>query len=137
MRDFVYKEGKPTTDYRSRMPLGENLSKKTRIILLLTCLLVGFFDSWLHGWGYAAAPAAIALIAPVIGYRKFWHLGRFWITAILLTALQIPLVILLRPTVEKFRFIALLSFAVADCVVITLALSWICSQAAADSNDQS
>lgn len=123
------REHKPTAAHHSaQMVEGENLSKRVKAVLVLLGLLVGFFDYLLHGWGYAAAPAAIAVIAPVLGYRKFWHQGRFWITAVLLSALQVPLVILLRPTIDKFRFLALLSFGVVDCVLITLAISWVCSQ---------
>jgi hypothetical protein len=72
--------------------------------------------------------AGIALIAPMIGYRAFWNLGRFWITIILLGGLQVPLVMIAQPYVEPLRFAGAFILGVADCFVITLALAWVCSQ---------
>lgn len=61
--------------------------------------------------------AAAALIVPLPAFRAFWDLGRFWITFAVLACAQVPLVIAVRPYVEKFRFGFMLAFGAADCIL--------------------
>jgi hypothetical protein len=99
-----------------------------RVLLLSVALVFGLLDHALHGWGRSAFAAGIAVAAPTIGYRKFWSQGRFWITAAHLSSVQVPLVMAVRPLIDDLQFGGMLAFGIADCVFMTLALAWVCSQ---------
>ena|SRR5579864_4171341 len=113
---------------RSPLVKGGEIGWPFKALLLACALLFGLFDHALHGWGRIAFAAAIAFVAPVIGYRQFWKLGRFWITAVLLLGTQVPLVILAQPYVERLRIVGALTFGGVDCFIVTLAIAWVCSQ---------
>jgi len=93
--------------------------------LLALAVLLGFFGDALH-WGTVPLAAGAAMIIPVIGFRDFWGEGKFWITVLILGAAQVPLVIEVRPWVGKFP--SMVAFGVFDCVLVALAISWVCSE---------
>jgi|SRR5581483_5812946 len=95
--------------------------------ILVLALLLGFFADALH-WGTAPLAAGAAITIPVIGYRDFWNKGRFWITVFVLAMFQVPLVIAVRPLIEKLKFPFMLMFGLFDCVLVALAISWVCSE---------
>lgn len=68
------------------------------------------------------------MILPIIGFRDFWTEGKFWVTVILLGAAQVPLVILLRPLIERFKFPLMFTFGILDCALVAFAISWVCSE---------
>jgi len=81
-----------------------------------------------YSWGGSIAAAAGALIFPaVIYYLRDGNHERFWLAVALLTIVQIPLVIAVRPLVEQFRFGFMLCFAIVDCVFVAFTISWACS----------
>jgi hypothetical protein len=118
------------------LPKAEAPGRAARAILISLGCLVGLFNHLLHGWGYAAAPACVALVLPIIGYRKYWRQSRFWITVTLLAVIQPPLVVVLKPVLDQFRFLAMFTFGVVDCVLVTLAISWVCSLSDEDEDRQ-
>ncbi len=75
-----------------------------------------------------------ALIVPVLQFRRLWNEGRFWIVAGLLMALQIPLVIAVRPLVERFRAAFLLAFGIGDGLFVILMIVLLCSSSNAKDN---
>jgi hypothetical protein len=89
-------------------------------------MLAGFFEHALGGWGGPIAMAAVALIVPVLMYRKFWNRGWFWITAALLGILQVPLVAAVRPLIEQARSFYTLAFVMIDGLFVVFALSFVC-----------
>jgi hypothetical protein len=89
--------------------------------------LLGFFSEPLH-LGSAPFAAGLAMIAPIIGFRDFWNERRFWVTVLLLGAAQVPLVILVRPLIEKLKFPLMFTFGIFDAVLVLLAISWVCSE---------
>ena len=72
--------------------------------------------------------AGAALIIPIIGFRDFWNMGRFWITVLVLGAAQVPLVIAVRPLIEQLKFPFMFTFGMFDCILVALAISWVCSE---------
>ena len=80
-----------------------------------------------YGFGGAMVAAGAALVVPTIAYRKFWGQYRFWIVFALLAAVQVPLVIAVRPLVEQFRFMFMLLFGAVDCVAVISAFYWTCA----------
>jgi hypothetical protein len=93
---------------------------------LVACLCIVRYG---YAWGGSIAAAAGALIFPaIIYYRKGGKPHRFWVTVMLLTLVQIPLVIAVRPLVEQFQLVFMIVFAVADCVFVAFALNWMCSR---------
>jgi len=95
--------------------------------ILVLALLLGFFGDALH-WGTAPLAAGAALIIPIIGFRDFWNMGRFWITVLVLGAAQVPLVIAVRPLIEQLKFPFMFTFGMFDCILVALAISWVCSE---------
>jgi hypothetical protein len=95
--------------------------------ILILALLLGFFDHTLH-WGRAPFAAGLAMIIPIIGFRDCWREARFWITVVLLGVGQVPLVIGVRPLMEQLKFPFMFTFGIFDCVLVALAISWVCSQ---------
>ncbi len=104
------------------------MSWPVKATLLSLALLVGFFDHALGGWGEPVAMAATAIAVPVLlrQSREFWNQSRFWITVLLLILAQVPLVIAIQPKVAQGGFAFVLAVGVADCVVVALALTWVC-----------
>jgi hypothetical protein len=94
--------------------------------ILLAALLLGFFDHALHGRLLFAA--TIAMLLPIIGFREFWNSWKFWVTVGLLTSLQVPLVIALRPQMEKARLPLLYAFTILDCSLVIAAIYFACSR---------
>jgi nicotinamide riboside transporter PnuC len=95
--------------------------------LLILVVILTFFDNVL-GWGRAPIAAGVAMLLPIVGYRDFWNEGRFWITVGLLGVAQVPLVIEAAPLMEKLKFPFMFTFGILDCVLVALAISWVCSE---------
>jgi hypothetical protein len=93
---------------------------------LVAAALLGFFDHALH-WGRVFFAAAIAMVLAIIGFRDFWRGWRFWVTVALLTSLQIPLVIALRPQMEKAGLTWLYAFTIFDFFLVVGAIYFVCS----------
>ena len=87
-----------------------------------------------YGWMGAVLMSGAALIVPVLQFRRLWNEGRFWIVAGLLMALQIPLVIAVRPLVERFRAAFLLAFGIGDGLFVILMIVLLCSSSNAKDN---
>jgi hypothetical protein len=87
--------------------------------------LLGFFGEVLHV-GLAPVAAGMALLLPVIGFRDYWKETKFWITVLILGAIQVPLVLLVSPLVKQLKFLMLLTFGVSDALLVGLAISWVC-----------
>ena len=94
--------------------------------ILVAAVLLGFFDHNLH-WGRVLFAAAIAMVLAIIGFRDFWNSWRFWVTVALLTSLQIPLVIALRPQMEKAGLTWLYAFTIFDFFLVVGAIYFVCS----------
>lgn len=95
--------------------------------LIILALLLGFLGGALN-WNSAPFAAGVAMVIPIIGFRDFWNEVRFWITVVLLGALQVPLVFFVRPLIERLKFQFMFTFGVFDCALMVLALSWVCSE---------
>ena len=95
--------------------------------ILVAAVLLGFFDHALH-WGRVLFGAAIAMVLAIIGFRDFWNGWRFWVTVALLTSLQIPLVIALRPRMETAGLPSLYAFTILDCSLVVSAIYFVCSE---------
>jgi hypothetical protein len=106
-------------------------------VLAITVGVFAFLCSLRFGyaWGGSIAAAVAGLIFPVVAYYgKFGAHRWFWVTVTLLTILQIPLVIAVRPLVEQFRFVCMLVFGVVDFVLVAFILSWVCSKESREPN---
>lgn len=79
-----------------------------------------------YGWMGTSLMAAAALSIPMLQFRQLWSQARFWITTSLLTAMQLPLVVLMRPLVERLRPLFLLDFGIADGLFIIFVISSVC-----------
>jgi hypothetical protein len=73
-------------------------------------------------------------VTSYVAYRRFWNPVSFWITFALLVAAQVPLVIAVRPFVEQYRFPLMLAFAVLDCVLVAVVMSWAASKGGSTRN---
>ena len=78
-------------------------------------------------WGAITASAA-ALVVPILGFRGFWSMRRFWIVSGSLALLQVPLVIVVREMVEQHRFPFMLGFGAVDCVFVITVIYRLCSE---------
>lgn len=105
-------------------PGNRGLSRPIKVVLLVLALLAGFFE---HSLGTFTGPitmSAAALVVPVLLYRRYWHNIWFWITALLLGAIQVPLVALVRPYIEQERSFYMLALLMGDglFVIVVVAL---------------
>jgi hypothetical protein len=78
-------------------------------------------------WG-SVLMAGAAIVLPTLQFRKFWSQGRFWVTVSLLAALQIPLVLAVRPLIERLRAVFLLEFVIIDGLFVIAAILFVCSR---------
>jgi hypothetical protein len=89
--------------------------------------LLGLFAHTLHS-ARALIAAVIAVATPIIGYRDYWNEARFWVTVLLVGAVQVPLVIAIGPLIEAGGFPLMVTFGIFDFVLVALAISWVCSE---------
>jgi len=68
------------------------------------------------------------MIIPLVGFRDFWNSGKFWMTVVLLGVLQVPLVIAVKPLMERLKFPFMFTFGMLDCALVALAISWVCTE---------
>lgn len=100
---------------------GRELPIFVKVSVTVIGLLVGFLDETHRGRVILAATGAWAI--PVVIYYDFWTEPRFWITVSLLAAVQVPVVMAVRSSVEQMPLPALLAFGIADCLFIILVIS--------------
>ncbi|MGA8215376.1 MAG: hypothetical protein WB799_17395 [Candidatus Sulfotelmatobacter sp.] len=110
------------------------ISWPVKAILVFLALLVGLFDHALGGWGELVALAAAAVVVPVLlrQFRRFWSMGRFWLTVSLLAIVQVPLVIAIRPWVDQHGRSSTLLFVVVDVMFVGGMILWVCSKSSPD-----
>jgi hypothetical protein len=89
--------------------------------LFAVALLLGFFDHALHC--RAAFVAALAILVPILGFRDLWNDTKFWMMLLLLGVLQVALVYLANPYLERLSFIEFFPIAILNCVVVVSAMS--------------
>jgi hypothetical protein len=101
------------------------LSPLTTGLLVVGAVLLGFFSHALGGWGLPAGLGAAAVVAPILKYRRYWRRFWFWGTILALSILQVPLVILARPFMDRYKFGFNLVFATADLFVVIVMVNWV------------
>ncbi len=109
--------------------VGWNPGWRTKALaLLIGGVIAALFDGRPHGygWGGAILSAGAALVVSAVAYQKLWGRRQFWITLALLAAVQVPVVIAVRPLVEQFRFVFMLVFGAVDCMVVISVIYWAC-----------
>src|SRR5260370_31099204 len=99
--------------------------------LLVAAFLLGVFDHVSH-WGSASFAAGIAIVIPLIGFRGLWNTWKFWAILGSLAVLQVPIVLVLRPSMEKSGLPLLLTFAILDCAFVVTGISYICGNDGGD-----
>jgi hypothetical protein len=99
-----------------------------KVLLVLLALLAGFFEHALGGWAGPTVMALIAVIVPVLLLRTFWNQAWFWVTATLLALLQLPIVLAVRPLIERARSFYMLTFGIADGLLVITLLALACPE---------
>ncbi len=84
-------------------------------------------------WG-SVLMAAAAVVVPILQFRKFWSLSRFWITASLLAVTQVPLVAAVQPLVERLMAVSLLSFGIVVGLFVIVLILLVCSKSSGASS---
>jgi len=108
------------------------LSWSVKAVLLALALLAGFFEHALGGWSGPIAMAAVAVVVPILLFRRFWSQTWFWITAVLLGVVQVPIVVAIRPLIEHARSFYMLTFVIIDGLLVIAVISLLCPE----SNDE-
>lgn len=116
-REQYWKKGDPD---QKKHPL----SWLMRSLLIFAALLAGFFEHALGGSVRPITIAATAVVVPILLYRRFWSKNWFWITALLLGILQVPLVISIRPWIQQAGPFPMLIMMLVDglCVIVVVSL---------------
>jgi len=96
---------------------------------VIGAVIMSFFvgDPHGYGWGSAIIASVVAIVIPMMAFRKFWNMTRFWIILIILSALQIRFVIAVHPLIDEYRFIFMLLLASVDLLMVTLVIYWTCA----------
>jgi hypothetical protein len=77
-----------------------------------------------YAWGACIAASAAALVFPaVFYYRAFAVRRQFWVTVLVLSLVQVPVVIAIKPIVDEGRFPFILLFGALDCIAVIIVLS--------------
>ena len=84
-------------------------------------------------WG-SVLMASAAVVVPILQFRKFWSLSRFWITVSLLSIMQVPLVAAAQPLVERLRAVSLLAFGIVDGLFVIALILLVCSKSSGASS---
>jgi len=107
------------------------LNRHVKLLLIFLAVLIGFFEHALGGWGGPVTMASAAMLVPILLYRRLWNEVRFWIAAALLAAIQVPVVIAVRPVIEHARSFYLLMFVMLDGLFMIVAISFACPDSGA------
>ncbi len=88
-----------------------------------------------YGWMGSVLMSGTALIIPTLQFRTLWNQTRFWIVVAVLTAIQVPLVVTVRPLVEQYRALFLVAFGVGDGLFVILMIAILCSSGDTPTNE--
>lgn len=91
--------------------------------------LVAVISAWRSDeyayWGLGLM-AALALVIPVLQFRKFWSQRKFWIAVSGLVVLQVPLVVAAQPLIERLGAAFPLEFGIADGQFVIIVILLLC-----------
>jgi hypothetical protein len=106
-------------------------------ILFLLAAVGAFFDHASSRWGAAIVMATCALIAPVFlpQFRNFWNQSRFWIAVSFLALVQIPLVVAVRPFIERTGSFYMLAFGIVDGLFVISVIVLVCFRPSAEESN--
>jgi hypothetical protein len=110
-------------DRNSSDKTTRGLSWPVKALLLSLALLTGFFEHALGDWTGPIAMATVALVVPILLYRRFWGRAWFWITAVLLGTIQVPVVAAVRPLIGQARSFYMLAFVMIDGLFVIAVIS--------------
>lgn len=101
-----------------------------KVILFSMMGFLGLFGHAMNGWGEPVAMASAAVLVPIFlrQFHKFWNQSRFWITVSLLAAIQVPLVVAVRPVIERSRALYSLEFGIIDIMFVGVVVILVCSK---------
>jgi len=78
--------------------------------------------------------ATLAMVIPILQFRKFWSQRQFWIAVSILTALQLPLVGTAQHLLEHLGATFLLGFGIADGIFVIVVIWLLCSRSSEEGN---
>ena len=70
--------------------------------------------------------AAVAVVVPLLLFRRFWNQTWFWITAVLLGVIQVPVVVAVRPLIDQARSFYMLTFVMIDGLIVIAVICLVC-----------
>ena len=70
--------------------------------------------------------AAVAVLVPILLFRRFWKQTWFWTTALVLGLVQVPIVVAVRPLIEQARSFYMLTFVMVDGLLVITVISLVC-----------
>lgn len=100
----------------------------TKAALLLAAVIAGVFDHATAGWGEPIMIAIAAVVVPLLllQYRSFWNQARFWITVLMLSGMQVPLVFALKRLAAKS--VQMLGIGILDAFFVGIIIFLVCSE---------
>jgi hypothetical protein len=96
-----------------------------KIVLGTAGALLGFFSDYLRGWDLPAGMACAAIVVPTFKYRRYWHARWFWSVIAGVLIIQVPLLILVRPLMERLKFGFNLLFVSLDAMLLIFIVNWV------------
>ena len=92
-------------------------------------VLAGFFalialpaERWMPGVPRPIGAATAAVAAATIVKRRYWAFWWFWTSLAILTILQVPLMIVLKPAIDQLKFFFMWALAIVDLFAISLVI---------------
>lgn len=79
-----------------------------------------------------AAIAGLPVVLPALKYQRYWRAKWFWFTMVGLSLVQVPLVVLARPLMERFRFGFNILFATLDLLFVIVVVNCVRSRVDSD-----
>ena len=114
----------PENDARARDGDRQGLSRTAHFVIIAVAVVAGGFDRVTRGWGAPITASALALFYLTMYWRNCWERASFWASVVLISVAQVPLVILVRPHIEKYR-LNMLVFMLADVIAAAVVTSLI------------
>jgi hypothetical protein len=106
---------------------GENrqgLSRTAHFIIIAVAVVAGGFDRVTRGWGAPITASVLVLFYLAMYWRNCWGRASFWVSVVLISVAQVPLVILARPKIEQNR-LYMMGFMLGDIVAAAVVTSLI------------
>ena len=116
------KKNENEQDFRAKFVKDGKVTWRVYVISIPLAVVAISLEHWYPGISRPIGASGAALVGTVITKHRYWGFRWFWITLVLLTALQFPLMVLAKPLLDYLKFLFMWVLAFVDLLAIGLVI---------------